>query len=69
MGTRNISSRSEVIVELGADPNVGWDARTGLHQSMGALLLANGSVEEIDSTKLREFAQNTANRTNRLIIP
>ncbi len=69
MGTRNISSRSEVIVELGLDPNVGWDARTGLHQNMGALLLGDGSVKEIGSTELRELAHNTVNRTNRIIIP
>lgn len=69
MGTRNISSRTEVIVELGADPNVGWDARAGLHQNLGALLSADGSIREIDSNQLKEVAHNTGNRTNRLIIP
>lgn len=68
-GDRTITNKSmaDGVLWISKQDPPGWTPAT--HHSTGNILLSDGSVQQIESTRLREFVEDTMSGTNRLLLP
>jgi prepilin-type processing-associated H-X9-DG protein len=69
-GDRNLTNNTSIrngILTLTTNRPAGWTAE--IHNKVGNLLLADGSVQQVSSTGLRTAIVNTSAFTNRLLMP
>jgi prepilin-type processing-associated H-X9-DG protein len=69
-GDRNITNGLPIkngILEVGSNSPAGWTAE--MHNKVGNILLADGSVQQVSGAGLRSTIGNTSIATNRLQMP
>jgi type II secretory pathway pseudopilin PulG len=70
-GDRNLTTNGVPlgpgIVTLRASTNIGWDGR--IHKFQGNAAMGDGSVQQLNSARLREQLENTGQTETKLAIP
>jgi len=68
-GNRNVGEPGTLVSVGRGTRALGWRPGAGLHDSNGWILLRNGSVTFVDSTRLDRFVANSRATTNWLAVP
>jgi hypothetical protein len=69
-GDRNLTNSTPIrngILELTRNDPAGWTAE--IHKKIGNILLADGSVQQVSITSLRQSVENSGTLTNHLQMP